>query len=40
MLDIDPIVYGSGQLPYPRGGPGHEWSWSAVTWRPVTGPTM
>lgn len=40
MLDIDQIVYASGVLPYPGGGLGDEWSWSEVTRRSVTGPTM
>jgi hypothetical protein len=34
-----PIVYTSGQLSYPGGGLDLEWSWSEVTWQPVTGPT-
>ena len=36
MLDIDPIVYASGELPYPGEGLDHKWSCSALTRRPVT----
>jgi hypothetical protein len=31
MLEIDPIVYASGQLYNLGGGLRHEWSWSTVT---------
>lgn len=36
---LPPIVDTSGQLNYPGGGLDLEWSWSEVTWQPVTGAT-
>jgi len=34
-----PVVYAAGQSPSPGVGLDLEWTWSEVTWQPVTGPS-